>query len=434
LRSLLLLLIAACAFRLTAQSADVFQWPSEQINQRLPEWLRFSGEERIRVEGYDAGGFKPDNGDAYVLQRFRFNMKIQPTGWLKVFVQTQDARVFWKNQVPAPPFEDTWDLRLAYAEGGDMEKSPAAVRVGRQEINLGDERLVGSSQWLNTPRSFDAARLALHYRKVRLDIFASSVVVVHSGQVGSVQPGNNLHGLYGGLINVIPNSTIEPYLLWRLQPGVQSELGGAGHLDMKVSGVRWAGTLPHNFDYRTEVVFERGRLAQDHIQAWAGHWSAGYTFAKPAWKPRLMAEYNYATGDGNSKDGRRNTFDQLYPSAHDMYGLADQVGWKNIHHIRSGVEWKVTPAWSMGSRYSDYWLADAHDALYNTSSAVVTHSANGSAGRWVGQEIDFVTMYQPFKTTQIGAGLAHIFPGTFLKLTTPGRGYTAPYVFFNSQF
>jgi hypothetical protein len=426
--------IAACALPLSAQSADVFHRPSEQINQHLPRWLRFSGEERVRLEGFDAGGFKPDNGDAYLLQRFRLNMRIQPAGWLKVFVQTQDARVFWRNQTPAPPFQDTWDLRLAYAEAGDMEKSPVALRVGRQEIKLGEDRLVGDAWWGNTPRSFDAARVAFHYRKVRLDAFASSLVVLQDGQVGSVQPGNNLHGLYGGLINVIPNSTIEPYLLWRLQPRVQSELDGIGHLDMKVIGVRWVGTLPHNFDYRTEVAFERGRLVQDHIQAWAGHWVAGYTFSRAAWKPRLLAEYNYATGDGNSKDGRRNTFDQLYPSAHDMYGLADQVGWKNIQHVRSGVEWKVSPAWFMASRYSDYWLADAHDALYNTASAVVARSANGSAGRWVGQEIDFLTLYQPFKTTQIGAGLAHIFPGTFLKLTTPGRGYTAPYVFFNSQF
>ena len=296
-------MIAAGALSLSAQPAHVIQWPSEQINQRLPRWLRFSGEERIRLEGFDAGGFKADNGDAYLLQRFRFNMKIQPAGWLKVFVQTQDARVFWKNQTPAPPFQATWDLRLAYAEAGDMEKSPVALRVGRQEINLGEQRLVGDAWWGNTPRSFDAARLAFHYRKVRLDAFASSLVVVQDGRVGSVRPGNNLHGLYGGLTNVIPNSTIEPYLLWRLQPGVQSELDGVGHLDMKVMGVRWVGTLPHNFDYRTEVAVERGRLVQDHIRTWAGHWVAGYTFPSVVWKPRLMAEYNYATGDGNSKDG-----------------------------------------------------------------------------------------------------------------------------------
>jgi len=98
------------------------------------------------------------------------------------------------------------------------------------------------------------------------------------------------------------------------------------------------------------------------------------------------------------------------------------------------VEWKVAPAWSMASRYSDYWLADAHDALYNAASAVVARSTNGSAGRWVGQELDYLSAYQLFKTTQVGAGLPHIFPGTFLKLTTPRTGLYRRVVFFNSQF
>ena len=434
LRLLLPAVLLICALPLGAQTADIFHWPSEQLNQRLPDWLRLSGEERVRLEGFDAGAFKPDNADAYLLQRFRFNLRIQPVPWLKLLVQTQDSRVWWRNQTPAPPFQDTWDLRQAYVEIGDMEKSAVALRAGRQEIDLGEQRLVGSSSWVNTARSFDAARLALHHGKARLSIFASSVVELQDGKVGSVQPGNNLHGVYGGLVDVIPHATVEPYVLWRLQRGLKTELGASGNLDMKVTGVRWVGTFPRHFDYGTEMAFETGALGGDRIRAWAGHWLIGYTFANAGWKPRARVEYNYASGDGNPRDGRRNTFDQLYPSPHDMYGLADQVGWKNIHHLRSGVEWKVSAKWFMAARYSDYWLADAHDALYNTGNAVVARSVTGSAGRWVGQGVDFVSLYQAAKTTQIGAGLAHIFPGTFLKLATPGRGYTAPYIFFSTQF
>jgi hypothetical protein len=142
------------------------------------------------------GRVQADNGDAYLLQRLRFNMKIRPAGWLTVFVQTEDARVFWKNQILAPPFRGYVGPALGLRRGGRYGKISHCAAPG---INLGEERLVGNAWWGNTPRSFDAARLALHYRKVRLDIFASSVVVSHSGQVGSVQPGNNLHGPYGGL-------------------------------------------------------------------------------------------------------------------------------------------------------------------------------------------------------------------------------------------
>jgi hypothetical protein len=147
----------------------------------------------MRMEGYDNGGFKPNNTDNYLLQRLRLNMTIQPAWWLKVFVQSQDAREFYKGGTPAPPYQDPWDLRQAFAEIGDMERGFVDLRVGRQEINLGEERLIGSSNWTNNARTFDAARLRLHRKKLRLDIFAASVVVVTEGQVGAVAPGSNIY-------------------------------------------------------------------------------------------------------------------------------------------------------------------------------------------------------------------------------------------------
>jgi hypothetical protein len=71
----------------------------------------------------------------------------------------------------------------------------------------------------------------------------------------------------------------------------------------------------------------------------------GYTAPAIRYKPRFVLEYNYASGDGDSKDGKRGTFDQLYPTAHDKYGLADQVGWRNIHDARLGVEFKPRAKW-----------------------------------------------------------------------------------------
>ena len=56
---------------------------------------------------------------------------------------------------------------------------------------------------------------------------------------------------------------------------------------------------------------------------------------------KLTANTTIASGDANPADGIRGTFDQLYPTAHDKYGLADQVGWRNIHHVRVGFD--ITP-------------------------------------------------------------------------------------------
>ena len=89
----------------------------------MPPWLRFQGEERVRAEGTVGAGFKAKADDGYMLNRFRFDMQVVPASWLKLDFQTQDARAFCKNQKPyAPPYQDTWDLRLAYMETGNLEK------------------------------------------------------------------------------------------------------------------------------------------------------------------------------------------------------------------------------------------------------------------------------------------------------------------------
>ncbi len=408
--------------------------PTDYLNQELPKWVRFKGEERMRMEGFEGGGFKTGNDDTYVLNRIRFNMNLIPTHWLRFEFQVQDARVWFKTLKPyAPPYQDTWDLRLAYVDIGASE-GPAELRVGRQELAFGDERLVGNTPWTNASRSFDAARATLRHGKYRLDIFASSVVVLHDGSVGYNVPGNNLHGLYGGMENVVPKSTIEPYVLWRLNPRQKSETGKIGNLDSYTLGVRWVGKLPAGFDYNTETDKQVGSLGADVINAWAGHWLVGRRFESVPWKPRPIVEFNHASGDGNPHNGHRNTFDQLYPTAHDKYGLADQVGWKNINHARTGVELSPNSKWGINAKYSSYWLANAHDALYNTSSSVVASVPNGSGGRFVGQELDESGIYKYSKQLQFGAGFSHIFPGRFLLKATPGGSYNSPYLFLMTAF
>ena len=431
-----LLGLFVCLSMALAQSPGVSQPfnPLDTLNHELPSWLRFGLEERVREEDFKGLGFRSSNDDTYVLQRFRLNLLVKPSNWLKFRFQTQDARVFWKNLKPyAPPFQDTWDLRIAYVELGDSEKG-LGLRVGRQEINIGDERLVGSTNWSNTARTFEAVRASYHWQKFRVDAFASSVVGLHDGQFGEHTPGNNLHGIFGGMENVIPNSTLEPYVLWRLSPRVKAELGPVGTLGFFTYGVRWVGKLPGHFDYAIETALQHGSLGPDQVSAWAGHWVAGYTFTQDSWKPRFMAEYNYATGDGNARDGRRHTFDQLYPTAHDKYGLADQVGWKNIEHLRGGLELKPTAQLALGGKLSYYWLADPHDALYNTSNAVLARRADGTAGRYVGKELDFAGLYSFNRFVQAGGGVGHLFPGTFLKRTTPGHNLTFQYLFLETKF
>ncbi len=426
-----LLLAALAVSNLAAQqtpSDATNQLFSDKLDSTLPKWLRFSGEYRARVEGFTGGGFKPNSEDAYLLSRLRINMMVQPESWLKFAFQAQDAHVFWKNQNPAaPPYQDAMDLRLGYVEMGDIEKRTLGFRAGRQELNFGDQRLIGSLNWTNTARSFDALRGTYSHDGYRVDLFAASVVNLVDGQFDKSANGNYLYGVYGGMAKLVPNATVEPYFLWRRSSGLVTELGTPGIENFGTVGLRFVGKLPANWDYGLEMDKQAGSLGTDSIGAWAGHWVLGHTLSTAHLHPRIALEYNYASGDDNPKDGHRGTFDQLYPTGHDKYGMADQVGWKNIRNARASLETKPAKKWAAVARYDAWWLADPHDALYNAASAVVARVSNGTAGRFVGQELDGEVAYDLTRQFQFGGGFGHIFPGTFLNNATPGKAYNYPY-------
>src|SRR5262249_1302591 len=122
------------------------------------------------------------------------------------------------------------------------------------------------------------------------------------------------------------------------------------------------------------------------------------------------------------------------PTPHDKYGLDDQVGWRNIKDLRLGVETKPRKNVTAAIVYHDWMLASPFDALYNAASAAIARSASGSAGTHVGQELDIVGTWAVSKQLAASGGFGHIFPGEFLKKTTPGESYNYPYLMLTWKF
>lgn len=413
------------------------QSPTDKLNENLPHWLAFSGEIRLRGEGFTGAGFKPDDSDGYLLTRVRLNMRIQPTSWMRFFVQGQDAHILGEDETKIaalPPYQDDFDLRQGYVEFGDVEKSTFGFRAGRQELAFGSERLLGNANWLNTPRSFDGFRATFRGNGFRVDGFAACMDKIVTGKFNKCVPGSNIYGGYGTLSKLLPRTSVEPFLFWRRQSGVKSEAGPLGVMNQATIGFHVGMKPAAGIDYDVEMARQAGSVGSDTISAWAGHWLVGYTVTHSHYKPRMFSEFDYASGDHNPTDGTRGTFDQIYPSGHDLYALTDQIGLKNIELIREGFEFKPAAKWKLTAKYGSYWLADSHDALYSSASTALAKSTAGTAGRWVGQELDFIAAYNYNKRTLFSAGFGHLFAGTFLNNTTPGVGYNYPYASITYAF
>jgi hypothetical protein len=408
--------------------------PLSLVNRNLPDWLCFTAGYRARFEGYTGANFTPGASDAYLLARFRFGMDLKPVSWLKVYTEVQDADAFGKMPPLAPPYQETWDLRRAYVDIGNVDEGRFGIRAGRQDLNFEDGRLIGTSYWRNASRGYDAAQAVTNWRWISATAFAATPVIIFDNGLSHHQPGNNLYGLNAKLSSIVPNALIETFLFWRLTPGLKTESGAPAKLDEKTIGARLSGFIGKAWDYDTEGAGQLGHLGTDQIDAWAWMGIGGYTFHDLRLRTRLFSEFDFASGDSNPRDGRRGTFDPMFPNLHGHLGLADQFSWQNVAAVRSGVRLWLRHNWTLAGTWNDYWLASTKDGFYNSSGSLVARDSTGKSGRHIAEEYDLETSYRLNRDLELGAGLGRILPGAFLILTRHPWAYTYPYVMLNYNF
>jgi hypothetical protein len=407
--------------------------PTEVINRVLPRSLRFTGEYRARWEGLSSIRFTPESNDHYLLTRVRLALTVTPATWFQASVQVHDARIAENSRTPTgSQVKDQLDVRQAWFA---IKPIPSvSLQIGRQEISMGDQRIVGPSNWGNTSRSFDAVRLGWRNKAASMEVFAASVVAILPEQLNRHNAGDNLHGFVFHLFELPAKTHIETYGLWRLAPRVVSENGDPGKADTKTVSFRALGEITSRTRYVTEMAVQRGSRSSDSVRAWAGNWRLTRDLDASAWKPAATLVYDYATGDADPADGRYETFDVFYPTPHDKYGLSDQVGWRNIHHAEARIEVSPLQRWKFELKHHAWWLASARDGLYSSGGGLVARDPAGKSGRYVGREVDVQALWNPAKRVAVGTGVGRLWPGEFVKKTTPGARLTYAYVMVTYGF
>jgi hypothetical protein len=408
--------------------------PMTDLDARLPGWIDFQAEERFRYEAYDNSNFKAKVDDSYLLNRFRFQVDLHASSWLRVTAQVQDARAGYQNPPIGPPNTVRWDLKLAYVEVGDPEKHWYSLRVGRQLINY-NNTIIANSEWRNQARSYDAAVLNLNGKREHLGIFAASAVVPQAYGVSPHQEGNNIYGAYGRIDDLlVPHSNLEPFFLWRVQPAEVVEPASAkttGKESEKAVGLRFKAQARNAFDYGGELIYEGGTVGKQSIDAWATQEGAAYQFLDVAAKPRIFSQFDYASGNGNPKqNSTHSTFDTMYPTAHDRFGITDLFGWQNIESVRAGTTIEPHRRLTLTAQGLDVWAASKLDSIYNTSGSSIVYNKTAN-GRHVGAEIDGYSWYELNKHFNLGGGVGYFGGGQFLSNVTTSHSYTTYYFALN---
>jgi hypothetical protein len=307
------------------------------------------------------------------------------------------------------------------------------LRVGRQLINY-NNTIIANSEWRNQARSYDAAALNLNAKREHLGIFAASAVVPQAYGVSPHQEGNNVYGAYGRIDDLVPHSNLEPFFLWRVQPKevVEPAAGKTtGKENEKAVGVRFKAQAHTALDYSGELIYEGGTVGKESIGAWAGQAGAAYQFFDAATKPRVFAQYDYASGNSNpATNGKHSTFDTIYPTAHDRFGITDLFGWQNIEAVRAGATVEPHRRLTITAQGLDFWAASALDSIYNTSGSSIVFNKTDH-GRHVGAEIDGYSWYELNKHFNLGGGIGYFGGGDFLTNVSTSHSYKTYYFALN---
>jgi hypothetical protein len=400
--------------------------------------------------------------DNWFLNRFRVGLMIKPTRWLRIYAQGQDAQEINSDRPDIPnnlgaDGDNHFDLRQGYIEIGDPESFPLILKVGRQVLLYGDERLIGPSDWTNLSRSFDAVKLRWQEKSWWLDAFASTVVVPTRFQYdqSDFAGGTETHrdqvfsGLYFST-TALPFQTTDLYLLHlyenqnpRYLPAargdtrfftmgfrVKSKPGYFAHQEpvappdgKSVADGKTppppAPPKPIGFDYDAEFAFQNGEWRGLDLTAWAIHAGAGYTF-DTSWLPRLGLAYNHGSGDSDPNDADSETFQNLFPSNHKPYGVMDVFSWQNMHELEVTLSVKPVRSVTVGAEFHAFWLASTDDVWYRSNGSTAVRPLNArsrNADSYAGSEIDVVANWAACKNFEFQIGFAHFFAGQYLAET-----------------
>ena len=410
----------------------------------------FDVQERLRWEVRDNNfdfnrGVNAVTDDGWLLDRFRIGMTLKPIPWLKIYAQGQDSREFFAGRTLVPGTggaegDDSFDLRQAYIDVSNYSKCPWGLKVGRQVLSYGDERLIGATDWNNFGRTFDAAKITYKITGFSVDAFASTPVVITRNNFNQSDLFNgteiNRHLVFSGVyakFDSLPFGTVDLYSLVVNEPrgntaNVQGSLAApvttgssARHSDFVTLGTRIVGDPKklHGWEFQGEFAYQTGDVRGLKLDAFAATVGVGYNFDAPL-KPRIYAEYNHASGDGNPADGNVGTFQNLFPTNHKPYGVMDAFAWQNLHNAMLSL--KVTPLKNVTAQVdcNAFWLADTNDVWYRANGLTAVRPLNAAArgaSDYAGTELDFIATWNATNYLQMQAGYSHFFAGPYLKDT-----------------
>ncbi len=407
----------------------------------LPDWLTFSIRHRTRYEAMDNVFRQGAHGNDQVLAFRTLVFAEARHGAWRLGAEFADSRIALDS--PGTPVNTSlvnqaellqaylaWEGQNVFGSGLDL-----AIKGGRQTLDFGSRRLIARNRFRNTINGFNGVdlRLRRHDTWRWRSFFVFPVARLPNDKAAlrrdqtefdEEHAGTFFTGTFIGLDRLPWRTRGELYAYYLREE--DSDRVATRNRKLWTPGLRWyrqprLGRL--DFELETALQTGTSRLNTsttdnlDHF-AWFGHAAVGYTFDLP-WRPRLLAQYDYASGDDDPGDGKNRRFDTLFGARRFEFGPTSIWGAFARANLNSpGLRLQVKPGRGVSGffAYRAFWLAEKRDAW----TGAKLQDPTGRSGRFLGHQIELRARWRAIpQHLTLEAGWAHLFKGKFAR-NAPG--------------
>lgn len=368
---------------LSAQSGPVLTWQGE---------IRPRTEAREPVDG---------TWDIFTSMRTRIGLHAQLGETLNLFFQVQDVRGWGEEENARDRAADAVDFHQAYLEVDDLPAIGGRVRAGRQEVDIGESRLMGAPNWGQAGQTFDGARwfrprgagtVGLTYLQIREN---SSPVHDDSQAFLAVSYAFDLREGEAGEVYVVHDRDTEA------APNRQTSVAGIWRKEMGRLGLRLQG------------IYQTGEREGLDVEAYL--LAASGTVEVLDGNGTITLWYDRLSGDDDPGDDVVKSFSTLFGARNRFYGRADYF--VDIPRDTGGLGLQDA-ALKLG------WIARADLSLNLDIHAFRTEVDGGLPSRRLGEEVDAWARYRAreYLTLQAGASVIRAGPAMEALQRLDGTG------------
>jgi len=374
--------------------------------------MRYHHEEGMGQDIAGAGTRRfEDTEHDFELSRVRLYSDWRANDWLRIYTEGIVSHAIYDRSEYKPRAIDRnfGDFLNVFADLKLTDQ--ATVRIGRQELLYGAQRLVSPLDWANTRRTFEGAKLLLKGGAWDVDLFYTHFVPVVPNDLDEADYDQPFYGCwttYRGW----EDTTLEMFYLGYDNQNPSGPVIATGDFSLHTVGARLHGTVNSwLFDLQGGPQFGRqSGLGVDHSATFATG-GMGHAVGKESWKMTLWCYYDYASG--NAGGGDFNRFNQLFPLAHKYLGFIDAVQRSNVEAPNALLTFSPSKKVKVLMWYWHFMANQAGDIVPSIGGT----PTQSLSSKDLGDELDLILSYRIGPRSNVLLGYSHFWRGN--KITAP---------------